>query len=367
MDNMPIAMILADRGGIIRAVGNKIEDDFGYRPDELVGRNLHILMSSPHRERHDGYISRYLETGERRIIGAPRIENALHKNGHAIAVEINIGETELGGERMFIGFLRPIEAVRSNRQQIQTMLAELAHISRVSAMGALATAIAHELNQPLTTIANFAAGARDRLAAREDSEELEEVIAALDNCGNQAVRAGQLLHRLREFVEPGDHESDAVPVEELVDATISLALINGYRRSMVIDRNIPHGLPPVRIDAIQAEQVLYNLLRNAFDAMSDGPDKQHRIELSACKVGESAVAIAVEDSGPGVPADLRDKIFQSFVTTKSGGMGVGLSICRQIVESFGGTLELDGRSKLGGARFVMTLPCGFPDVDAGEG
>lgn len=366
MDSMPIAMFLVDCEGGIRAVGAKTQEDFGYQSSDLVNHNVNVLMSSPHRERHDAYIARYLKTGERRMIGCPRIENALDNSGHAIAVEVNIGEVMLGDQRMFVGFLRPIESTVSNRQQLQNMLAELAHISRVSAMGALATAIAHELNQPLTTIANFAAGARDRLAAREDSGDLEEVIAAIDHCGNQALRAGQLLHRLREFIEPSAKDAEFVSVEKLVDDTISLALINGYRRSMVIDRDIPHDLPPVRIDAIQAEQVLYNLLRNAFEAMSEKHETQHHLELKAYRVGEHSVAISVEDSGPGVPPEMRQRIFQNFITTKPGGMGVGLSICRQIVESFGGTLELGEPGRLGGAKFVMTLPCGFPEADAGS-
>ena len=368
VDSMPIAMILADPAGTIRAVGRKVHEDFGYRPEELVGQNLTVLMAEPHRERHDDYIARYLETGEQRIIGAPRIENALHKNGHAIAVEVNIGEAEIGGEQYFVGLLRPIESVISDRSQMQTMLAELAHISRVSAMGALATAIAHELNQPLTAIANYAEGARDRLAAREDAEGLAEVIAAIDQCRAQSLRAGQLLHRLREFVKPGESETQSVAVEKLVDDTISLALINGYRQSVVINRDIEHGLPALQIDPIQAEQVLFNLLRNAFEAMSDRPETVHRMRIAARAVGPHTVRITVEDTGPGIDPDVRDTIFQSFVTTKAGGMGVGLAICRQIVETFGGRLELaDDDCTLSGACFALTLPAGTAGEGEGEG
>lgn len=356
MDSMPIAMIVADTGGIIRAAGSKVEEDFGYCPSELVGQNLNVLMAEPHRERHDGYIDHYLKTGERRIIGSPRVENALHKNGHAIAVEVNIGETSITGERFFIGFLRPIQSVVSDRNQMQTMLAELAHISRVSAMGALATAIAHELNQPLTAIANFAEGARDRLAKRDDADDLSEVIDAIDKCRAQSLRAGQLLHRLREFVKPGETEARTVAVERLVDDTISLALINGYRQSVVIDRDIEPGLPLLKIDAIQAEQVLFNLLRNAFEAMSDQHETVHRMRISATALGQHSVRITVEDTGPGVDRDIRDQIFDSFVTSKAGGMGVGLAICRQIVETYGGSLELCDECKLSGACFALTLP-----------
>lgn len=356
MDSMPLALIIADPSGTIRAAAQSVHKDFGYRPEELVGQNVNILMAEPHRERHDDYIARYLETGERRIIGAPRVENALHKNGHAIAVEVNIGETVIGGERLFLGFLRPIQTVVSDRNQMQTMLAELAHISRVSAMGALATAIAHELNQPLTAIANFAEGARDRLAKREDAGELVEIIDAIDKCRAQSLRAGQLLHRLREFTKPGETDTRTVAVEQLVDDTISLALINGYRQSVVIDRDIEPGLPLLKIDAIQAEQVLFNLLRNAFEAMSDQHETVHRMRISATAIAQHSVRITVEDTGPGVDRDIRDHIFDSFVTSKAGGMGVGLAICRQIVETYGGSLELSEGCKLNGACFALTLP-----------
>lgn len=356
LDIMPIAMILADRDGTIRAVGHTVEQHFGYARDELVGQNVSVLMGSPHRARHDGYLRRYQQTGEKRIIGKPRIENARHKDGHAVAVEVNIGETVLEGTTYYLGFLRLIESAETNPQQIQTMLSELAHISRVSAMGALSTAIAHELNQPLTSISNFAEGARERLQQRADAEELGEVIEALEICSEQAVRAGQLLHRLREFLKPPAQQTELVPVEEIVDATISLALINGYRRKIKLDLDIPGNLPLLRVDHVQAEQVLFNLVRNAFEAMEDDLDQPHKVRISARALDCDKVEIRVEDSGPGIDPKVRDKVFESFVSTKRDGMGVGLAICRQIVEAHNGRLEAGDSEALGGAMFRVTLP-----------
>lgn len=356
LDIMPIAMILADHDGIIRAAGHTVEEHFGYSRDELVGQNVSILMGSPHQARHDGYLRHYQETGEKRIIGKPRIENARHKNGHAIAVEVNIGETVIEGHPYYLGFLRLIEAAETNPQQIQTMLSELAHVSRVSAMGALSTAIAHELNQPLTSISNFAEGACDRLKQRADAEDLGEVIEALEICSEQAVRAGQLLNRLREFLKPPAHKTELVPVEEIVDATISLALINGYRRKIELDLDIPGNLPLLRVDHVQAEQVLFNLVRNAFEAMEDDLDHPHKVRISAHELADDKVEILVEDSGPGIDPKVCDRVFDSFVSTKRDGMGVGLAICRQIVESHKGRLVAGESEALGGAKFSLTLP-----------
>lgn len=356
MDLMPIAMILADRDGIIRAAGRAVESQFGYTPAELLGQNVSLLMRSPHRERHDSYLARYQATGEERIIGSPRIENAQHKNGHAIAVEVNVGETVIEGRPYYLGFLRLIEAAATNRQQIHSMLTELAHVSRVSTMGALSTAIAHELNQPLASIANFAAGARARLERREDATGLADVIGALDDCCQQAMRAGELLQRLRDFLKPNEPRNELVSVDEVVDATVSLALINGYRRTFEIELDLPDHLPLLRIDRVQAEQVLFNLVRNAFEAMEQDKARAHKVRISAREQGDCMVEIVVEDSGPGIDPAIRKRLFESFATTKPGGMGVGLSICRQIVEVHQGRIEADASQALGGALFRVRLP-----------
>lgn len=362
---VPVAMVMADGFGTIRAASQRTGQLFGYDEDELIGQNVRMLMGSPHREAHDGYLAHYHETGERRIIGNPRVENAQHKDGHAIAVEITIGETELAGEKLFLGVLRPLEAQESNRQQIQTMLSELSHMSRISAMGALGTAIAHELNQPLSIIANFTEGAREILCKRKDADELQEVIDVLEKCGQQAVRAGHLLQRLREFVKSGSPLNSRATAEDVVDASISLALINGYRRTVTIDRRVEPDLPVLAIDPLQGEQVLFNLIRNAFEAMEQVSERAHRLIISVRRKTGDYVEFAVEDAGPGIDPEIGNTLFTSFVTTKAGGMGLGLPICRQIVEAYGGRLENEPACELEGARFVFTLPAARGEQDGG--
>ena len=354
-------MIVIDESGLIQGFGRAAEEMFGYSEAEVVGRNVSMLMAPPHRERHDQYIARYHATGEKRIMGTLRVENACDKQGRFFPVEISIGEAHAQGLRFYVGFLRDAGTTAASHRKINAIMAELAHTSRVSSMGALATAIAHELNQPLTSIANYAAGVRDVLLQRSNAED-EELIRILDLCSRQAVRSGQLLHRLREFVKGGEPLVESLHVEQLVDEAIKLALINGYRRHVRITTDIPPDLPLLRVDRLQLEQVLFNLIRNGFEAMDAERTGGHAMHIAA-RLASGMVEVSVCDSGSGIDPSVRDNLFDNFVTTKGGGMGVGLAICRQIVESYGGRIWSDNDSELGGARFSIALPAD----DAGPG
>ena len=356
MEAIPAAMIVIDADGLIQAFSKMAETMFGYCEKEVVGKNVNILMSSPHCSRHDGYLRHYRETGERRIIGSTRVENARHRDGHLFPIELSITETVVEDVHCFVGFLLPIGGTDEHRRRLVTMQAELAHVSRVSAMGALATALAHELNQPLTSIANYTEGLRDLLKARTDIDGVEEYVRILDNCSRQAIRAGQLIHRLREFIKGGTPQSQPVAIENLVDESVSLALINGFKRNVVIETAIPHDLPRVWIDPLQGQQVVYNLISNAFEAMDAEHTGNHQVRISAHPAGDTFVEVSVEDSGGGIDPDILATMFESFVTTKSGGMGVGLAICRQIVEACGGRIWAGRAESLGGAKISFSLP-----------
>jgi len=359
-------MIVIDEDGLIQAFGKVAQRMFGYAEDEVIGRNVAMLMAAPHQDRHDSYLRHYLETGEKRIIGSSRLENARHADGHLFPVELSITEVYIDELRCFVGFLRDLAQSDGERRQVNTMLTDLAHASRVSAMGALATALAHELNQPLTSIANYTESLRDLLAKRTDVDGVEEYVRILDTCSRQAIRAGQLIHRLREFIKGGEPKTDAIRVDRLVDEAISLALINGFKRNVIIDTDIAPDLSKVLVDPLHGQQVLFNLIRNAFEAMDAEHTDHHRILISARSCEDEQIEFAVEDSGSGIDPDVRDSLFQGFVTTKEGGMGVGLAISKQIVESYGGRITSDHSAKLGGAMMRFTLPAASPDQQ-GEG
>lgn len=354
---VPLAVIIIDRQGTIRAFSKMAEELFGYRLDEIIGRNIRVLTPPAIADQHDGFLEQHRNTGENRIIGSNRIEMARHRAGHHFPVELRVTELRIGGERGYIGFLRGIGGTDLQNRDARSMLADLAQASRVSAMGALATSIAHELNQPLTNIANYTKGLCNLVAREDEFRGRDEVIRILEECSSQAIRAGQLIHRLRDFVRGGVPESGPNLVPDLIRDATALAMINGFKRSIHLVYDLESGLPPVEVDHLQAQQVLFNLLRNAFEAVdiTDG-DHRHDILIGARLLDCGFVEMRVEDDGPGIDPAIAGSLFDSFVTTKGGGMGVGLAICRQIVEAYGGRIWADRSEALGGAAFHFTLP-----------
>lgn len=365
-DAVPLATIIIDQQGIIQAFSKRAEQMFGYSAADIVGKNIAVLTPPHVAAHHDSYLANHARTGERPIIGANRIEMARHHAGHNFPVELNVSPLNLGDRAGYVGFLRPVGGSDLQQREARSMLAELAQASRVSAMGALATAIAHELNQPLTNIANFTQGLSNLVSKQDEFKGRDEVLRILGNCSSQAVRAGQLLHRLRDFVKGGQPVTEPSRVSELVRDAAALAMINGYKRTIHMAHDIPADLPMVDVDRLQAQQVLFNLLRNAFEAVDAEHGGRHEIFISARDTGDGFVQINVEDEGPGIAQEIADSLFESFVTTKGGGMGVGLAICKQIVESYGGRIGVEQSSHLHGAAFHFTLPIVPGPTGAGD-
>lgn len=358
LETSPAAMVVIDGKGRIHGFGKAAQRLFGYAADEAIGQNVSILMASENAQRHDCYLKRCAETGERRMIGHTRVENARARDGKIFPVEISLGEARSQGTACFVVFLRDVTEQLADRRQTRDMLAELAHASRMSTMEAFATAIAHELNQPLTAIANYAEGLRDLLSARTDIENRQEYVDILDTCSKQAVRAGELLHRLRDFVRTGEPHVELVDADSLIDNSLTLALTDRFRQNVIVERDIAQDLPLFAADRLQAQQVLFNLIGNAFEAMHASESGGHKLRIDARIHDDRHIEFIVEDSGPGIDPAVADRMFENFVTTKGGGLGVGLAICRQIVEANGGSIWPANADKLGGASLHFTLPIG---------
>lgn len=356
LDTVPLALIVVDQSGIVRAFSRQAEEMFGFVESEVVGQNVRILTPPHAIDRHDESMDAFARTGRSRIIGANRVEMARHRAGHQFPIEIKVNEITLEDGPGYIGYLRAISNGDLQEREPRAMLAELAQASRVSAMGALATAIAHELNQPLTNIANYTQGLCNLVERQDDFKGRDEVIRVLHLCSNQAVRAGQLIHRLRDFVKGGKPHNAPNAVTEIIRDATALAMINGYKRAVHIDYDIPADLPPALVDHLQGQQVVFNLLRNAIEATDTEKGGQHEILISARQLDEARIEISIEDEGPGIDPAIANSLFDSFVTTKGGGMGVGLAICKQIVEANGGQISAGRSERLGGAAFRFTLP-----------
>ena len=359
LDTVPDAMIVIDPGGRILSFSAAAERMFGFSEAELLGENVSTLMPSPDRELHDGYLRRYLATGERRIIGIGRITTARHRDGSTFPIDLHIGESRLGEERVFTGFIRDLTERQEAELRLHDLQSELAHVARVSEMGTFATTIAHELNQPLTAIANYVETAEELLAEPSDAN-VEIVREAMRDCAAQSVRAGQIVRRLRDFISRGETERRIESLARVVNEASALGLIGAGERGVEVQVKLDPGVDKVLIDRIQVQQVILNLVRNAVEAMADS--RVRRLRISSKPAMDGCVEMVIEDSGPGLPPELADQLFQPFLSTKAEGMGLGLSICHTIVNAHGGRIWA-GRSKLGGTAFHFTLVDASGDQD----
>lgn len=346
---VPDGMVMIDENGCIESFSATAERLFGYSADEVNGRNVSILMPSPHREQHDSHIARYLATGERRIIGVGRVVIGQRKDGTMFPIELAVGEAKIEGRRLFTGFVRDLTERQERERRLHELQSELIHLSRLSELGQMVSALAHEVSQPLTAIKNYLR-ASERLIEGGDWEKASQVnVKAVE----QAERAVDIIRRLRELVRKGESHRQAENLRKLIEESAALSLVGAEASGINVDLDVAPDASIVYIDKIQIQQVLLNLLRNALEAMAGSP--RRRLMIAARSVGENAVKISVADTGPGLPGDVRDRLFQPFVTTKQNGLGVGLSICRSIVESHGGQISAEINPG-GGTIFHFTVP-----------
>jgi two-component system sensor kinase FixL len=310
-----------------------------------------MLMPAPNREAHDGYIARYLATGERRIIGVGRVVVGERKNGSTFPMELAVGEMRSSNRRFFTGFVRDLSERQVTETRLQELQTELVHISRLTAMGEMASTLAHELNQPLSAIANYMKGSRRLLESATDEGSLR-VRDAIDKAGEQALRAGEIIRHLRDFVSRGESERRMESIAKLIEEASALALVGAKEHGVRVTFQLDPRVGLVLADRVQIQQVLLNLMRNALDAM--GESERRELVLATALLPDQMVEVSVADTGPGVAGEIADQLFRPFVTTKRQGMGVGLSISRTIVDSHGGRIWAEANPG-GGAVFRFTL------------
>jgi two-component system, LuxR family, sensor kinase FixL len=348
---VPDAMVLIDEHCVITSFSAAAERLFGYAADEVLGKNVSMLMPEPHRSAHDGYIQRYLQTGEKRIIGIGRVVEGQRADGTEFPMELSVGEAHTGEHRAFTGFIRDLTERYATEAQLQKLQSELIHASRLSAVGTLASALAHELNQPLTAVANYVSAGRDMVG--EDRPETQEMLReALDEAAKEAVRAGQIVRRLRDFVSKGELDTQILSLAKLVNDATTLGLVGAREQGVEWWIDIDPDIDNVLADRVQIQQVMVNLMRNAIEAMHDSSTKH--LVIRARSHRQNQVEISVSDTGHGLSDDMSGQLFQPFVSSKAQGMGLGLSICRTIVEAHGGKLSVAPNPD-GGTIFRFTL------------
>jgi len=352
------AMIIVDRFGIIGALNPVAEKLFGYTEAEILGENVNILMPSPDRERHNGYMARYLTTGEARIIGIGRIVVGQSRDGVQFPMELSIGDVTSGDDVLFVGFIRDLTSNYKSQSRMEKLQHELAHVSRVSAMGTMASSLAHELNQPLTAVANYVEAARDLLET-PNAENIAIVREALTDAAQQSIRAGHIVRRLRDFISRGDTEKQLENLRTIINEANALALIGTRELGIDVIIDIDERVHQVLVDRVQIQQVLVNLIRNAVEAMRESAYR--RLIISALLRPENMVEVSVSDTGLGVDHETEAMLFEPFASTKTTGMGLGLSICQTIIGAHGGRIWYS-KAASDGATFRFTLQSGTSEA-----
>ena len=349
LDTVPDAMVLIDETGLVRSFSSTAERLFGWTAAEMFGRSVSHLMPEPYRSAHDGYLQRYYATGERRIIGLGRVVIGERKDGSTFPMELAVGEIRTGRGRFFTGFVRDLTETQRTQARLQELQGELVHIARLTSMGEMASALAHEINQPLSAMANYLKGGRRLL----EEPEIDRAMlgGALDKAGEQALRAGAIIRRLRDFVARGETEKHIESLKRMVEEAAALALVGVRELGVDVRFGYDNEVDCVLADRVQVQQVIVNLVRNAVDAMEESPRRELNINVG--RLGDDAL-VSVSDTGPGIAPEIADSLFSPFMTTKRNGMGVGLSISRTIIEAHGGRLWVEP-TEGGGATFKFTL------------
>ncbi len=352
LDSVPDAMIVTDESGTILAFSRAAEQLFGYRAEDVIGQAVNRLMAGRDKSNHDTYISNYMRTGHRQIIGKGRVVIAAKADGTQFPIDLKIGEARIGDHFLFTAFIRDLTEQQRAELRMQEMQSELVHFSRLSAVGTMASALAHELNQPLTAVANYLEASRDLLES--PSPETRDILReALSEAATQAVRAGEIVRKLRSYVSRGEVDARPIQLEPVLADAIALSKTSRERADIPVTIKRDAGVSRVMADPIQIQQVVINLIRNAMDAMSGLENA--RIEIRAMPAEDSGyVTIEVCDNGPGLSPEMKESLFKPFATTKAHGMGLGLSICQTIVEAHGGTIRAVS-SPQGGTCFRFTL------------
>lgn len=362
LETAPDGIIVMDEDSRILVFNKACEQLFGYGAAEVIGENVRILMPHQHHDNHDLYVQRYRATSERRIIGIGREVEGRRKDGSLFPLDLSVGEAMTPNGRQFIGVIRDLSARRETERRLAAVQADLIRMTRVSALDEMGSALAHELNQPLTAIMLY-------LQALE--REVERLQAAagdaqgragelLGKSAREAQRAGSIIQRVRQLVEKRAPERRRCDLNQVVDEALELAML-GRHRSIHLDRQDTEALPSVMVDPVQIQQIVLNLTRNAIEACASAT--RPRVTVRTWLDGETA-CFSVADNGPGIPPERMRTLFNAFRSETGNGMGIGLTISRTITQNHLGEFLVDPGGEGRGARFTVRLPIAAAEMAA---
>jgi two-component system, LuxR family, sensor kinase FixL len=334
-------IVVIDGRGLIEAFNPSAGRLFGYSEEEVIGKNVSVLMPSPYREQHDAYIDRYLHTGERKIIGIGREVVGLRKDGSSFPIRLAVGEMSIEGQAKFIGIVHDL----TERVAMETRLREQSALTK---LGEMAAVVAHEVKNPLAGVRGAIQVISGRLPAGSgDAQVMKDIIARLD-------ALNELMKDLLLFARPPQPKLAPVNLVPLLKTVADLVRLDPTLKDLAV--NVEGSSPLVLGDAELLKIITQNLLLNSAHAM----DGRGAVEVKV-SVDGSGCTIAVADTGPGIPGDVREKLFTPFFTTKARGTGLGLSTAKRLIEAHGGTIAIMCPPS-GGTTVVLRLP--LPETSA---
>lgn len=321
------------------------------QPDEIIGTSVYNIIAPEFRGAYHA-LSERVFSGESGVMEFQIIS----LKGRRRWMETHVGPLRDGRDNVvaLLAITRDITARKHAEDEVRLHYRELAHASRVTTMGEMASGLAHELNQPLAAIANYSRGCLHRIRAGKDSP--NDLAHAMEHVCRQAERAGDIIRSLRKFVRKDEHQARSVDLRTVLREAMVIAELEARQHQVRVELSVSDDLPPVMGDAIQIEQVILNLARNAVEAMHEVAADQRQLSIRAFTDARGVANLEIHDTGPGLPRDMFNQIYEPFFTTKANGMGMGLPICRSIVEAHGGVLQAFYNEPGPGLTFRFDLP-----------
>jgi two-component system sensor kinase FixL len=352
VDTVIEAVISLDSNGMIKTVNRSTENMFGYTFSELHGKSINMLMPSPFGHEHNRFIKDYIDINKANVTGTGREMIAIKKDGSTFPIDFSISEVFHQKDRTFVGLIRDISQQRAAEDEARVHREQLAQVSRLNALGEMASGIAHEINQPLAAISLFSQAGKRML----DAGQYERVSEVFNKLSQHAQRAGAIIERIQSMARQHESQKQVTDFAALVSEVAQLAVAEARIHDIDIEIDIAQDLPRVMLDIVQIQQVALNLLRNGVQAMQAiNCANGKRIVLSVSVSDNGDIKFAVVDSGLGVSKASAKELFQPFSTSKENGMGMGLTIGRAFIEAHDGRIDFYNNIS-GGATFYFTLP-----------
>ena len=355
------AVLTMDEQGRINDWNPQAEALFGWRRDEVLGELLsEKIIPMRYRVDHEKGLEKFLVSGDGPFLNRLIETTAVNRDGREFPVELSVAAYRLGGVWAFNGFVRDISerknaeaTARASEKRLLEAQMDLAHANRVATMGQLAGSIAHEVNQPIGAVRNNAHAALRFLTANPPN--MPEVREALECVVGETYRAGDIIGRIRDQIKKAPPRIESMDVNNAVEEVLALVRGELSKNGVSVHVRTAEGLSPVKGDRVQLQQVMLNLILNSIEAMASADRSVRKLEITTESHHADALLVAVADSGPGVAENDLERIFESFYTTKASGVGIGLSICRSIIDAHGGRLWAEAHRPRG-AVFRFTLP-----------